>query len=87
MVQKLVFIACLAVPSALVCWACMRLTPRKGFLRACEKVFLGIALIYLVNWALSPFQLSLSQSPLASLAAGYLGVPGAALAFVIQQLP
>lgn len=86
MVHKLALIACLGIPSALVCWACMRLTPRKGFLRACEKLFLGVALIHLINWGLSPFEMSLPQSPLACLAAGYLGVPGAALTFVLQRL-
>ncbi len=87
MVEKLMLIAVVALPSALVCWACMRLTPRRGFLRACEKLFLGMALLYLLNWVLAPFQLSLPQSPLASLAAGYLGVPGAALAYVVLRLP
>ncbi|NLV59621.1 MAG: hypothetical protein GXY67_12765 [Clostridiales bacterium] len=87
MVEKLSFIACLAIPSACIFWLGMRLTPRKGFLRVCEKLFLGIALLQLLNWALSPFQLSLPQSVLASAAAGYLGVPGAVLAFVIQRIP
>lgn len=87
MVEKLLFIACLAVPSACVFWLGMRLTPKKGFLRVCEKLFLGMALLQLLNWVLSPFQLSLPQSLLASLTAGYLGVPGAVLTFVVQRMP
>jgi len=86
MAQKLVIITFLAVPCVGVYLISMRLTPRKGLLRVCEKLFIGIAVIYLVNLALSPFSLSITQNPLAALAAGWLGLPGAALVFAVQSL-
>ncbi len=84
--EKIAWIAWLAVPSLLVYLLSNRLTPKKGFLRASEKLFLGMALIYLLNIALSPMQLTISENPLSSVAAGYLGLPGAVLAFIIQRL-
>ncbi len=86
MEQKLLIIAFVAVPCLLVYLLSMRLTPHRGLLRVCEKLFIGIAVVYALNLALSPFRLSLAQNPLTSLAAGYLGLPGAVLVFVVQRL-
>lgn len=79
-------IACILIPCVCIYLLAMRLTPRRGFLRACEKLFIGIAAIYLLNLLLSPLELSLAQSPMASLATGYLGLPGVVLTFVVQRL-
>lgn len=86
MAQKLTIIAFLAVPSVCIYLLSMRLTPNRGLLRVCEKLFIGVAIIYIINLALSPFSLSIAQNPLTSVVAGYLGLPGSALAFVVQHL-
>lgn len=84
--EKLTIIAFVAIPSICVYLLSMRLTPHRGVLRVCEKLFVGFAAIYVLNLVLSPFQLTLAQNPLTSLAAGYLGIPGAVLVFVVQRL-
>ena len=74
-----------------LCYAVYRLairsTPGRGWLRVCERALAGVCVLYLLNLMLAPMGASVQQSPLSSLAAGYLGLPGAALAFVVQRLP
>lgn len=86
MATKLLLIAFVALPCACLYWVGMRSTPGKGLLKLSEKLFVGIAVVYLLNGILSPFQMPLAQNPLTSLAAGYLGLPGVVLAFLVQRI-
>ena len=67
--------------------ACMRSTPRRGMTRVMERVCAGVVLFYLCSAALKLCGVSLAQSPLAAVSAGYLGLPGAALAALAQLWP
>ncbi len=86
MAEKLSLLIAVALPCLGVYFLSMRLTPHRGLLRVCEKAVIGIVVIYVLNLVLLPFSVSLAPNPLASLATGYLGFPGAALAFVMQNL-
>lgn len=66
---------------------CMRSTPRRGYMRVIERMCAGIILCYLCGLLLRPFGIELSQSPLSALAAGYLGLPGAALGAFLTIWP
>ncbi|MDD3409716.1 MAG: pro-sigmaK processing inhibitor BofA family protein [Eubacteriales bacterium] len=83
---KLAVIALFAVTGGLLYLLAMRSTPGHGWLECCEKLFIGLAAVYLINRLLAPFSLQIAQNPISSLAAGYLGLPGVALTFVIQKL-
>ena len=72
---------------ALVYGISMRATPRRGLLRVAERICLGMILCYLCHVALSPFGLHIAQGPLSALSAGYLGLPGVALATVFSMWP
>lgn len=71
---------------ALLVPLCMRLTPRKGVLRFCERMFIGVAVVFLVSLVAAPFGVKIAQSPLSAMAAGFLGVPGAVLAACLQAM-
>ena len=65
----------------------MRLTPHRGVLRVCERLFIGIAALYLINLALSPFGVQIAQNPLTALATGRFGLAGAAVSAFLQWVP
>ena len=87
MEQKLMILAGFSALCFALYWLAIRSTPKRGWLLVCERMFVGVCVIYLLNLCLTPFGAQIQQSPLSSLAAGCLGFPGAALAFVVQQLP
>ena len=66
---------------------CMRSTPRRGLMRVAERLCAGIVLCYLCYLGLSPLGVRFPQSPLAALSAGFLGLPGLALAAFVSWLP
>ncbi len=66
---------------------CMRATPRRGFMRVLERACAGIILCFLCHWLLRPLGITLVQSPLAALSAGYLGLPGVALCAILSGMP
>ena len=80
------FCLVLAAACAVIVLVCMRLTPRKGVLRLCERVFIGVAVVYLASLVAAPLGVRIAQSPLSAVAAGFLGVPGAVLAAFLQMM-
>lgn len=72
---------------AVVYMLCMRATPRRGVMRVLERVCVGIILCYLCGLLLAPFGVRLSHGPLSAVSAGYLGLPGVALAALSQLWP
>ena len=87
MEQKLAIIAFFAVLGGTLYWLTLHSTPNRGWLKVCERFFVGVAIVYLVNLCLGSLSFQMQQNPLSSFAAGYLGVPGAAFAFVMQNMP
>ena len=65
----------------------IRTEPGHGIMRLIERVCAGAAICWLCHALLQPFGLKAAQSPLAALSAGYLGLPGAALASVLAYWP
>lgn len=65
----------------------MRSTPHRGWLRVAERLCAGAGVCLLCALALRPLGISIVQSPLAVLSAGYLGLPGAALAAFLTLWP
>lgn len=68
------------------CW-CMHATPGKGLMHVLERVCVGMIVCYLCQILLRPLGIQVSQSPLAALSAGYLGLPGAALGAFLAGMP
>lgn len=85
--NKAIVIACFAGLLGAVYLFCMRSTPRKGLMRVVERIFAGIILCYLCQLVLAPVGLALPQGPVAAFFAGYLGLPGAALAAWLHLAP
>ena len=65
----------------------MRAVPGKGWLGIAEKLCAGIILCFLMSLVLRPMGLEMKNSPLAAMAAGWLGLPGAALAAFLAYWP
>lgn len=66
---------------------CMSAVPRRGWMKAVETMCRGIILCFLCALALRPFGIALRQGPLAALASGCLGLPGAALSAFLNAWP
>jgi len=65
----------------------MRAVPGKGWLGMTEKLCSGIILCFLMSLAAKSMGLEIKNSPLTALAAGWLGLPGAALAAFLAYWP
>ncbi|MBP3646685.1 MAG: pro-sigmaK processing inhibitor BofA family protein [Clostridia bacterium] len=87
MADKLYLIASMSSLTAAIYFLAMRTTPGRGIMRMIERVCMGAALCWLCHTLLSPLGFEIAQSPLAALSAGYLGLPGVALAAVIAHWP
>ena len=87
MTDRLIALAMVAVSLAASYFLCMRATPGKGWLRVAERVCAGVILCYLCGLALSPLGIAVPQNPLSALSAGYLGLPGVALAAILAGMP
>lgn len=87
MVDKLALIVFFSGMLSTVYALSMCAVPRKGWMRMMETICTGIILCYLCQLAASPFGLKIAQSPLASLSAGFWGIPGAALSTFIALWP
>lgn len=87
MYNKAIIVACFAGLLAAVYLFCMHSTPRRGAMRVIERVFAGVILCYLCRLVLTPLGLALPQGPVAAFLAGYLGLPGAALAAWLHLAP
>ena len=61
--------------------------PGKGWLKATEKLCLGIILSFLCSAVLKPFGFSITNSPLSAVTAGWWGLPGVALAAFLAHFP
>lgn len=87
MADKLYLIASMGSLTATLYFLAVRTTPGKGLMRIIERVCMGAALCWLCHAVLTPFGFEVAQSPLAALSAGYLGIPGVALATVLAHWP
>lgn len=87
MTDKLYLIASMGSVTTAVYFLAMRTTPGKGIMRVIEKICSGAALCWLCHVLLEPYGFQVVQSPLAALSAGYLGLPGVALAAVLAHWP
>jgi len=87
MTDKLYLITCMGTLTAALTFFAVRTTPGKGVMRLIERVCAGAALCWLCHTLLRPFGFEAAQSPLAALSAGYLGLPGVALASVLAHWP
>ena len=87
MIDKLTLIAGFGGMMGAVYWLAMRAAPGRGWLRLMERLCAGIILCYLCHLMLKPLGFTAAQSPLAALSAGYLGLPGVALASVLAYWP
>ena len=87
MMDKLWLIGTLGGLTGVVYMLSMCSVPRRGWMRVVERLCCGIAICWLCQALFSPFGFSIPQSPLAALAAGYLGLPGAALASFLAYGP
>lgn len=84
---KLLIIGAFGALLAMVYVLCMRSVPGKGWMLIMEKLCMGIILCYLCQLAVRPWGLSIAQSPLAALSAGYWGIPGMALSTFLAHWP
>ena len=66
---------------------CMRATPRRGLMCVVERMCAGIILCYLCWLGLSPLGIRFPQGPVSAVSAGFLGLPGLALAAFVSWLP
>jgi len=87
MLDKLTIIAGFAALVSPIYLMAMRSTPHRGVLKLLEKLCLGIILCYCCQMLLQPFGVPVAQGPIASLSAGYLGLPGAALSTFFTLWP
>ena len=87
MADKLYLIASMGSVTTAVYFLAMRTTPGKGLMRVIERVCSGAALCWLCHVLLKPYGFQVVQSPLAALSAGYLRLPGVALAAVLAHWP
>lgn len=84
MQERLWIIVAAVALLGLVYWLCMRATPRRGVMRVVERVCAGAAIMYVCCAALELAGVTVTQGPLSAVSAGYLGLPGAALAVLAQ---
>ena len=87
MLDKLYLTASIGTLATAVYFLAMQTTPGRGVMRLIEKVCAGAALCWLCHLLLNPIGFQVAQSPLAALSAGYLGLPGVALAAVLAHWP
>lgn len=85
--MALTLLTVLSAAVSIVYLASMRSTPRRGLMRVVERVCVGMILCYLCHLAFGPLGAEVPRGPLASLAAGYLGLPGVALGTAVSLLP
>lgn len=83
MAQRLWIIGCFSLLTGGVWFACLRLTPHRGVLRWAEGLCAGIILCYCLGLLAAPLGIVMPQGPVSAAFAGFLGLPGAALAMVI----
>lgn len=87
MTDRLLAVAMVAAAVGVSYPLCMRAAPRRGVMRVVERMCAGIILCYLCWLGLSPLGLSFPQGPLSAASAGFLGLPGLALAAFVSWLP
>lgn len=87
MLQMLMIILGFGVLIGVIWFLAMRSTPRKGMMRVIEHICMGIILCYLCSAFLAPFGIELANGPVSAMSAGYLGLPGVALAAIAQLWP
>ena len=87
MTDKLYLITSMGTLTATLYFLAMRTTPGRGMMRLIERLCAGAALCWLCHALLGPLGFKAAQSPLAALSAGYLGLPGVALASVLAYWP
>ena len=87
MLGKCLFTGAFSVLIAAVYLLAMHAVPGKGWLKAAEKLCAGVVLCFLMSLFLKPMGLEMKNSPLAAMAAGWLGLPGAALAAFLAYWP
>jgi len=87
MMDKLMVIGSFSGLTGMVYLLSMASQPHKGLLRLIERLCAGAALCWVMHAILQPFGIEAAQSPLAALSAGYLGLPGAALATALSLWP
>ena len=87
MMDKLWIIAGLSGFTGIVYFFSMAAQPHKGWLKIVERVAAGAVLCWLCNVVFSLFGLETTNSPLAALAAGCWGIPGAALVTALSLWP
>ena len=80
MTDRLLAVAMVAAAIGVSYPLCMRAAPHRGVMRVVERMCAG--------WlGLSPLGLSFPQGPLSAASAGFLGLPGLALAAFVSWLP
>ena len=87
MTDKLYLITSIGSLTAAITFLAVRATPGKGLMRLIERVCAGAALCWLCHTLFRPLGFETAQSPLAALSAGWLGLPGVALASVLAHWP
>ena len=87
MMDKCLLIAAATLAIAVVYALAMCAVPGKGWLKMAEKMCAGIILCFVMSYLFKPMGLEIKNSPLTAMAAGWLGLPGAALAAFLAYWP
>ena len=87
MVDSLWLTAIFAVVVGSIWIICMYAIPRKGFTKFLERCAVGAGLCLLCFLILAPLGITVPQTPLSSMLAGYLGLPGVVFATFLSHLP
>lgn len=87
MLDKLMLMAFFGGTVASVYGLSMLSTPRRGFTKVLEHIGAGAVLCFVCYALLAPFGVTIPQNPLSALCAGYLGLPGVALATFVSLWP
>jgi len=87
MMDRLILIATFAVTVAAVWSVSMLSTPRKGLTKVLERTAIGTFLCWICYLALSPLGITIPQTPVSALLAGYLGLPGVAFSTFVSMWP
>ena len=87
MMDKLWLIACFGGITGVVYLFTMKSQPHKGWLKLAERVAAGATLCWICQTFFRFFGVQTANSPLAAVAAGCLGIPGAALVTALSLWP
>jgi len=87
MMDRLGLIGIFTAAVAVVWSVSMLSTPHKGLTKVLERTAAGAIICFFCYLFLSPLGITIPQTPVSALLAGYLGLPGVAFSTFVSMWP